>query len=86
MTTMIAKWLISQGISQNKFSKQIGVTRQVVSLWCDGARSPRLYHAVAVVRATGGAVTFEDLLTKGENMPRKQAQKRSGSAGRRRAK
>lgn len=81
MSTVFAKWLDSNGISQNKFSKQIGVTRQIVSLWHAGTRSPRLHHAVAIVRATGGAVSYEQLLTKGENMPKKPGKKRSGIAG-----
>lgn len=84
MTTKFAKWLNDQGISQNKFSKQIGVTRQVVSLWYEGARAPRLAHAVAIVRAAKGAVAFEDLLMKGEKMPKKATQKRSGSVNGRR--
>lgn len=55
-------YLKSEGLTVRQFADQIGETESAVRKWVYGQRQPSLPAAVAVERATKGAVTSSDLL------------------------
>jgi len=58
---MKLKAYIESHSSQGDFADAIGVTIQAISQYCRGVRRPRPDIAQKIIKATNGAVTFEDL-------------------------
>ncbi|MEM4214121.1 MAG: DUF5664 domain-containing protein [Candidatus Methanomethylicaceae archaeon] len=57
----LAEYIRTHNINPTKLAIALGVTRQAINYWINGARKPRPYHANLIVRITGGQVTPEDL-------------------------
>lgn len=47
--------------SQRKFAKEIGVSQCMVSKWLNGKSNPTLKNARKIVKATKGAVGYDDI-------------------------
>lgn len=61
----LAEWLKSKGIRRYKFAATIGVSPSLITDYCDGRIWPGKDRVEAIVRATDGAVTANDLLSDG---------------------
>ena len=46
-----------------RFAESIGMSQQAVYSWLDGEKFPSETTAKAIVKATGGAVTFNDIFS-----------------------
>jgi DNA-binding transcriptional regulator YdaS (Cro superfamily) len=55
-------YLTKHNLSLGNFAQRIGVTREAVRLWARKARTPRNAQMVAIMRATNGEVTAQELL------------------------
>ena len=54
--TLLASYLAEQGITSSEFASKAGLSQSSVSLWMHAKRRPGLDHALAIERATGGAI------------------------------
>ena len=57
----LSEYLMSEGISAAEFARQVGVTRQQVSLWLRGGAYPSARYVGIIHRVTSGAVEPNDL-------------------------
>jgi DNA-binding transcriptional regulator YdaS (Cro superfamily) len=57
----LAEYLKLNHISQPKFAKRLKVNESAVGHWIYGVREPRPDMARKIVKATGGAVTLQDI-------------------------
>ena len=58
---LLSEYLDRNGITQECFAEQIGVTGNTVSRWVCGDRFPRKNDLIKIYNATRGAVTCHDL-------------------------
>lgn len=57
----LKEWMKREGLTQPEAAKRLGVSQQNVSNWVRGKNTPSLRVALAIARATRGAVTAADL-------------------------
>jgi DNA-binding transcriptional regulator YdaS (Cro superfamily) len=57
----IKTYLETAGISQSELARAVGVRQPTVHKWVHGISLPDARHAHAIVRASGGLVTLEDI-------------------------
>lgn len=57
----LADYLSSTGVTQADFAQRIGVHQSAVTRYVAGHRIPKPQTAMKITKATGGAVTIEDL-------------------------
>jgi 3,4-dihydroxy 2-butanone 4-phosphate synthase/GTP cyclohydrolase II len=58
----LADYLNQHGIKRTEFAREIGVSPQTITGWCDGTFWPGKENAKRVVEATAGAVTPNDFM------------------------
>ncbi len=54
-------WLSNNKVSAEQFGRSLGVTGEAVRNWRSGKRFPETMHVEAIIKATNGAVTANDL-------------------------
>lgn len=59
----LADWLKSTGTKRYAFAVTIGVRASMITEYCEGRMWPGKDKVEAIVRATNGAVTANDLLS-----------------------
>lgn len=59
----LAEWLKQTRTPQYVFAQRLGVSAGIVSHWCNGTVWPEKHRVEAIVIATNGAVTPNDLLS-----------------------
>ena len=57
----LADYLSSTGVTHADFAQRIGVHQTAVTRYVAGRRIPKPQIAMKITKATGGAVTIEDL-------------------------
>ena len=58
----IYRWRESQGWTQNRLARAIGVKQQHVSSWESGRNLPSLESAYRLIQLSGGTLTIKDFL------------------------
>ena len=56
----LSDWLTRADLTQADFAKRLGVSREIVRLWCLGERRPQPRHLTKIVKATAGKVGVLD--------------------------
>lgn len=56
MSTKLAEYIASAGLTQAEFSRQTGIPQPMVCQWSCGKRRPGLASALAIEKATGGKI------------------------------
>lgn len=59
----LADWLKSTGTKRYAFAEAIGVRASMITEYCEGRMWPGRDKVEAIVKATNGAVTANDLLS-----------------------
>ena len=59
----LKEYLEKKNMTQTEFAELVGVQKAVVGFWVEEYSSPRLLHAMRVVKITKKAVKLEDLLS-----------------------
>ena len=54
--SQLSEYLTASGLTQEKFSRRVGVSQETISKLCTGAQGPSLRLAAAIERETQGAV------------------------------
>ena len=60
----LGKFLAEHGMTQATFAALVGAPAALVSQWLAGLRRPGLAYALAIEKATGGAVPAESWVKK----------------------
>lgn len=60
----LAEYITAIGLTYEAFGQKVGLTRTSVHRIVSGAQIPSAESALAIVEATGGRVTLEDLIRK----------------------
>lgn len=61
----LADWLKETNTRRYVFAEKIGVTPQMITVYCDGSTWPARDKMEAIIRETGGRVTANDFLSQG---------------------
>ncbi|WP_085595902.1 helix-turn-helix transcriptional regulator [Thalassospira sp. MCCC 1A01428] len=56
----LKQWLSQTQVSRSEFAKRLGVSKSVVTKWCNGEVMPRSIPLIAIYRITGGLVSPND--------------------------
>jgi DNA-binding transcriptional regulator YdaS (Cro superfamily) len=56
----LERWLARNEVSQAEFARRTGITQSAISKYISGDRQPMLDEALAIERATHGAVPVEE--------------------------
>jgi transcriptional regulator with XRE-family HTH domain len=59
----LGEYLKKHGISMQAFADKVELSCASISRYITGERYPQRQHAVRIVNATGGTVSFDDLYT-----------------------
>ena len=62
----LEQWLSNTQTSRSAFAEQVGVSKSVVTKWCNGEVLPRTVPLMTIYRVTGGAVCPNDFYDLGE--------------------
>ena len=71
----LADWISRNKVKRVHFARQVGVTPQTITGWCDGTFSISKDKANEVYVATNGDVTPNDLVLEPDSIARVEAQK-----------
>lgn len=64
----LREWMDERNLGHAQVGKALGVPRQTVHLWWQGKRRPQLFHALAMVELTQGAVPLESWLSQHDKL------------------
>jgi len=56
----LKQWINSEQMSQGEFARSLEISRSLVSMLCNGTRSPSIDMAITIYDATEGAVSLDD--------------------------